>query len=209
MSRQKTAGPTFLVFLGLMLLCSLVLTVLPRILNPGRVERLALTAAPEWVDVQLIHVDGTSRRGEKLEDLRNIVIHYVANPGSTALQNRNWYANPDSEVSSHFLVGLDGEVIQCLPLDEISSASNHRNSDTISIEVCHPDESGAFTSESYASLVRLTAWLLDTTGLTPSDVIRHYDITGKDCPRYFVRNEDRWQAFLIDLAEALEADYSE
>ena len=161
------------------------------------------------MDVQLIHVDGTSRRGEKLEDLRNIVIHYVANPGSTALQNRNWYANPDSEVSSHFLVGLDGEVIQCLPLDEISSASNHRNSDTISIEVCHPDESGAFTSESYASLVRLTAWLLDTTGLTPSDVIRHYDITGKDCPRYFVRNEDRWQAFLIDLAEALEADYSE
>ena len=128
----------------------------------------------------------------------------MANPGSSAQANHDWYANPESEVSSHFLVGLEGEVIQCIPLDEFSSASNHRNKDTISIEVCHPDETGKFNEESYHSLVKLTAWLLDVSGLTSEDVIRHYDITGKDCPRYFVTNEDSWLGFLADVARTAE-----
>ncbi len=166
-----------------------------------RVLRLAAVQTPEWVDVELIQVDGTSRRGVELEDLKDVVIHYVGNPGTTAQQNRNWYENPASEVSSHFLVGLHGEVIQCLPLWERSSASNWRNADTISIEVCHPDSSGAFTAESYASLVALTAWLLEATGLDADRVIRHYDITGKECPKYFVENPECWQEFLTDVAE--------
>ena len=167
-----------------------------------RAEKLARTQVPEWVDPQLIEIDGDSRRGEKLTGLRNIVIHYVGNPGTTAMQNRNWYANPESEVSSHFLVGLEGEVLLCVPLDEISSASNHRNSDTISIEVCHPDESGKFTEVTYEALVKLTAWLLDTCHMDAETVIRHYDITGKDCPRYFVQNEESWYAFRADVARA-------
>lgn len=157
--------------------------------------------SPEWVDVQLISVDGTSRRGEKLEGVTDIVIHYVGNPGTTAQQNRNWYENPESEVSSHFVVGLDGEIIQCLPLDEKSSATNWRNSDTISIEVCHPDDTGKFTDAGYASSVKLTAWLLDTCGLDASHLIRHYDVTGKECPRYFVQNEDAWTQFKTDVEQ--------
>ena len=168
-----------------------------------RVQRLSLVEMPEWVDVQIIPVDGQSRRGERLRDIQNIVIHYVGNPGTTAQQNHDWYENPESEVSSHFLVGLNGEVIQCIPLDEYSSASNHRNGDTISIEVCHPDKSGKFSGSAYASLVRLTAWLLDKCGLEAEDVIRHYDITGKECPRYYVQNEDSWFAFLDEVALAV------
>lgn len=198
---------TWLVLAAMMILASLFLTVLPRLglhIGPTPVEKLGLTQVPAWVDVQIIEVDGISRRGEKLEDIRNIVIHYVANPGSSAQANHDWYVNPESEVSSHFLVGLAGEVLQCIPLDEYSSASNHRNKDTISIEVCHPDETGKFTGESYHSLVQLTAWLLEVSGLQPEDVIRHYDITGKDCPRYFVQHEDSWLAFLADVAAAVE-----
>ena len=189
-----------------MLLGSIFLTLLPRTgfsLGSLRVDKLALTEVPQWVDVQIIEVDGTSRRGIELEDIQSIVIHYVANPGSTAQQNHDWYENPESEVSSHFLVGLEGEIIQCIPLNEFSSASNHRNRDTISIEVCHPDETGKFTAEAYDSLVSLTAWLLEVTGLKAGDVIRHYDVTGKECPLYFVRNEDSWQAFLQDVALAV------
>lgn len=188
--------------LGLILLlgCALVREyLLPRI----RVEHLRLIQTPQWVDVQLIDVDGTSRRGIDLEDIRGIVIHYVGNPGTTAQQNRNWYSTPESEVSSHFLVGLEGEIIQCLPLHEYSSASNHRNRDTISIEVCHPDETGEFTEKTYDALVRLTAWLTEECGLEPEDVIRHYDITGKDCPRYFVHNERAWQAFVDAVTRQL------
>ncbi len=199
---------TWLVLAAMMILASLFLTVLPKLglrIGPSPVEKLGLAQVPAWVEVQIIEVDGISRRGEKLEDIQNIVIHYVANPGSTAQANHDWYANPESEVSSHFLVGLEGEVLQCIPLDEYSSASNHRNKDTISIEVCHPDETGKFNAESYHSLVQLTAWLLEISNLQPEDVIRHYDVTGKDCPRYFVQHEDSWLAFLADVAAAAEA----
>lgn len=167
-----------------------------------RSEKLNRTPLPGWVQEELIEIDGTSRQGEKLEGIRNIVIHYVGNPGTTALQNRNWYANPESEVSSHFLVGLDGEVLLCVPLDERSSASNHRNADTISIEVCHPDASGKFSDSTYDALVTLTAWLLDSCCLDARTVIRHYDITGKECPRYFVEHEESWEAFRADVARA-------
>lgn len=163
-----------------------------------KVFELAATSAPDWVDQQIIKVDGDSRRGVMLEGVRNIVIHYVGNPGTTAQQNRDYYASRSSEVSSHFVIGLKGEVIQCIPLHEKSSASNHRNKDTISIEVCHPDESGKFTDASYQSLVKLTAWLLDVCDLDSNDVIRHYDITGKQCPLYFVTHEDAWRQFLKD-----------
>jgi len=164
-----------------------------------KVFELAATSAPDWVDQQIIKVDGDSRRGVMLEGVRNIVIHYVGNPGTTAQQNRDYYANPSSDVSSHFVIGLKGEIIQCIPLHEKSSASNHRNKDTISIEVCHPDESGKFTDAAYQSLVKLTAWLCEICDLDSGDVIRHYDITGKQCPLYFVTHNDAWERFLKDV----------
>ena len=78
-----------------------------------------------------------------------------------------------SNVSSHFVVGIEGEIIQCIPLNEMSAASNWRNNDTISIETCHPDSTGKFTNKTYKSLVRLVAWLEDKCGLTEKHVIRH------------------------------------
>ena len=164
-----------------------------------KVFDLAATSVPDWVDQQIIKVDGDSRRGVMLESVKNIVIHYVGNPGTTAKQNRDYYASRSSDVSSHFVIGLKGEIIQCIPLHEKSSASNRRNKDTISIEVCHPDESGKFTDASYQSLVKLTAWLLDVCDLDSDDVIRHYDITGKHCPLYFVTKENAWKQFLKDV----------
>ena len=169
--------------------------ILPR----EKVFELMAVPIPDWIDQQIIKVDGDSRRGVYLEGVRDIVIHYVGNPGSTAQQNRDYYANPSSDVSSHFVIGLKGEIIQCIPLHEKSSASNHRNKDTLSIEVCHPDESGKFTDASYQSLVKLTAWLLDVCDLDSNDVIRHYDITGKQCPLYFVTHEDAWEQFKQEI----------
>ncbi len=166
-----------------------------------KVFELAATSVPDWVDQQIIKVDGDSRRGVMLEGVRDIVIHYVGNPGTTAQQNRDYYASRSSSVSSHFIIGLKGEIIQCIPLHEKSSASNHRNKDTISIEVCHPDASGKFTDAAYQSLVKLTAWLCETCDLDSDDIIRHYDVTGKQCPLYFVTHEDAWEHFKKDVEE--------
>ena len=175
--------------------------------SPGqkaeKLSRLDGLEFPQWIDVQLIEIDGASRRGERLEAVRDIVIHYVGNPDTTAQQNRDYFNNPDSEVSAHFVVGIDGAVIQCVPLTEKSSASNDRNKDTISIEVCHPDESGKFTPETYDALIRLTAWLCKATGLNEKHVIRHYDVTGKNCPLYFVEHPEAWSLFRQDVKQAV------
>lgn len=160
------------------------------------------------IDVQLLDVNEYSRPGIESDPITGVVIHYTANPGSTAQENRDYFNGlqdgHDTSVSSHFVVGLDGEIIQCVPTWEIAYASNERNHDTVSIECCHPDETGKFTEATYKSVVQLTAFLCRKYNLTAEDVIRHYDVTGKDCPRYFVQNEDAWQMFREDVAHALE-----
>lgn len=164
-----------------------------------QVQNLGKTKSPEWIDKQIIEKDGVSRNGKKLSRVKDIVIHYVGNPGSTAQGNHDFYVSSQSSVSSHFVVGLRGEVIQCIPLDEMSAASNWRNNDTISIEVCHPDDSGKFNKKTHQSLVKLAAWLLERCNLKEKHIIRHYDITGKECPRYYVRHEDKWNKFKEDV----------
>lgn len=158
--------------------------------------------APE-IDVELLTVNPYSRPGIALKSVKGIVVHYTANPGSSAAANRNYFENlkdsQDRKVSSHFVIGMDGEVIQCIPTKEIAYASNDRNTDTLSIECCHPDDTGEFTEDTYDSLVQLTAWLCKRFSLERDDVIRHYDVTGKDCPRYFVQNEDAWEQFRDDV----------
>lgn len=160
---------------------------------------------PDWIDTQIVPINGVGRRGEALEGVNDIVIHYVGNPGTTAQQNRNYYAKASTEVSSHFLVGLDGEIILCVPLSEKSSATNWRNKDTISIETCHPDETGQYTDATYASMVKLTAWLCSKYGLDSTHVIRHGDVTGKICPKYFMEDEAAWEKFKSDVQAAIDS----
>lgn len=169
---------------------------------PAKQLNVKTLTTPDYVDEQIINV-GFARTGVKLVEINNIVIHYVGNPATSAQNNRDYFNKSDTTVCSHFVIGLDGEVIQCVPLDEKSNASNNRNLDTISIEVCHPDESGKFNDATYSSLVKLTTWLCDNSGLKAKDVIRHYDITGKECPKYFVDNESEWKNFLEDVKEEL------
>ena len=104
------------------------------------------------------------------------------------------------------MIGLEGEVVQCVPLNEVAYASNNRNSDTISIECCHPDETGKFYDSTYQTLVNLCAYLCVEFDLKPDDVIRHYDVTGKICPKYYVENEDAWLAFRADVSARIEED---
>ena len=168
-----------------------------------KVKQAEETEIPDWVDVQLIHKHTTARTEIKLTDIKNIVIHYVGNPGTTAQNNRDYFDKESTEVSSHFVVGLEGEIIQCVPIYEKSAASNKRNKDSISIEVCHMDESGKFNEETYNSLIKLVAWLCNEFSLDESQIIRHYDITGKECPKYYVENEDEWESLKRDVEEKL------
>ena len=165
--------------------------------NPGKIS------VPGWIVQDLLPVNEYSRPGDALPQVNGVVVHYVGNPGTTARQNRSFFANlaetHETYASSHFLVDMDGTVLQCVPLDEISYCSNGRNADTISIECCHPDDTGKFTRETAEALARLLDWLIETYGLEREDILRHHDVNGKDCPRYFVQNPEEWEAFLDQL----------
>ena len=170
-------------------------------------KKVNVDAEEPAIDVQLLDVNPYSRPGTKIDKINGVVVHYTANPGSTAQENRDYFNglkdSHETEASSNFVIGLDGEIIQCVPTWEVAYASNNRNADTVSIECCHPDETGKFTDATYKSLVKLTAWLCAKYDLTQEDVIRHYDVTGKICPKYFVEHEDAWNQFKENVGDAL------
>ena len=158
--------------------------------------------APDWYTQDFLTVNPYSRPGTKRTRVDNIVVHYVANPGTSARQNWSYFNNlaqqtgPDGvSASSHYIIGIDGEILQGIPLDEVAYANYPRNDDTVSIECCHPDATGEFSQATMDSLVKLTAWLCKELRLDEKDVIRHYDVIGKNCPKYYVDNEDEWKAF--------------
>ena len=162
----------------------------------------------------LITPNKYSRSGIKLDKVTKIAVHYVGNPGTSAINNRNYFEGlkdqiPDSTggycikkdgsyltyngqkvkiryVSAHFVIGLGGEIIQCIPLTEWSYCTNQANGYSISIECCHPDSTGKFTAATEQALAELCAYLCGKFGLDPlNDIIRHYDVTGKQCPLYW------------------------
>lgn len=175
---------------------------------------LKAVEVPDYVEQDFIRKNIFSRPDVGRQKVDKIVIHYVANPGSTARNNRDYFdslADQDpqksgSSASSHFVVGLEGEVIQCIPVNEIAYANAPLNNTTVAIEVCHPDDSGKFNDATYESLVDLTAFLCRQLKLTPGDVIRHYDVNEKLCPKYYVEHEDAWEQFLKDVKTAMKTE---
>ncbi len=171
------------------------------------------TASASDIDLeiseQLLTINEYSRPGTELDAINGIVIHYIGNAGTDAQANRDYFENLQDGstgvyASSNYIIGLDGTIIQCVPDNEVAYASGERNNDTISIECCHPDDTGEFTDETYNALVQLTAKLCLEYDLTTDQVIRHYDVNGKACPLYFVNNEDGWTQFLSDVAAYLQ-----
>lgn len=174
---------------------------------PKGFQQKVILEVPDY-QVELLTPNEYSRPQTAMEEIRGIVIHYTANPGTTAEQNRSYFESlkdtHETKASSHFVIGIDGEIVQCIPSSEISYASNERNSDTISIECCHEGKDGKFTEDTYDSLVQLTAWLCGKFNVPVENVIRHYDVTGKECPLYYVEHEDEWKQFKKDVQNYLD-----
>ena len=160
------------------------------------------------IDEQLLTINDWSRPGTKTDAIEYVVVHYLGNPKTTAQQNHDYFESlkdlQDVSMSANFVVGLEGEIIECVPPGEIAYASNSMNHLSISIENCHLDDSGRFTEATYSSLVHLTAWLVCEYDLDREHIIRHYDVTGKECPLYYVEHEDKWEEFRDDVMNYIE-----
>lgn len=204
-------------FLGIILCCLLLYNIIRGFAGHGifadvfSEERRTIvyqnSVEKPLITEDFLTVNPNSRPGYALNQVNNIFVHYTANPGTSAAQNRSYFENlgitQETSASAHFIIGYEGEIIQCLPLEEIGYAVKTRNQDSISIECCYLQEDGEFTEETYQSLVGLCAWLLNEYDLTPKEILRHYDEGGKKCPLYYVEHEDAWQQFLMDVRQCI------
>jgi N-acetylmuramoyl-L-alanine amidase CwlA len=143
-----------------------------------------------------------------------ITIHNTGNPSSTARNERNWLTNPSNDRQASFHIVIDEkEAIECLPLNEVAwhagdgRSENGGNMASISIEIC---ESGNYmkTLENAADLI---AKLLKERGWGVDRLRRHYDWSGKICPRLMYDDGQwtGWDRFVQMIAERLKPDGEE
>ncbi len=158
------------------------------------------------IEENLLTINPMSRPGTKLDLVNKIVLHYVENHGSTAIANRNYFENLKYQervsVSAHYIIGLEGEIIRVIPEDEVAYHSGNKevNRKSIGIECTRPDSSGKMNTCTYDSLVKLLAHISKKYNLNPTkDIIRHYDVTGKDCPKYYVDNPLEFEKLKNDV----------
>ena len=160
---------------------------------------------------QLISINPMSRPNKKLRGVNGVVIHYVGNPKSTAAANRNYFDNLKNQssvyASAHYIIGLEGEVIRCIPDNEMAyhvgakeyktnKLGSYPNDCTIGIECCHLDAAGTMSDKTVESLRQLVKYLCDKYKLDPmNDLYIHKEVTGKHCHAYYVNNPNEWVAF--------------
>ena len=165
------------------------------------------------ITLSYLDINEYSRPGTKLEGVNSIFVHYTANAGTSAEQNRSYFSNlaqtHERWASAHFIIGCEGEIIQCIPLEEQAFGVKTRNDDSISIECCYLEKDGEFTQATYNTLIQLLAWLIQEYDLETDDILRHYDCGGKKCPLYYVENEDAWNRLRADVAAYLEKNSKE
>lgn len=133
---------------------------------------------------------------------RGLVIHWTANKraGANAVANRNYFNNPTTVASAHYIVD-DKQIVRCLPENEmgyhvgaksykpdaLQKLSSYPNNCTIGIEMC-VNSDGDFKAM-YQRTIELAADILKRYDWSVDKVWRHFDVTGKNCPAYFVSDD--------------------
>ena len=142
-----------------------------------------------------------NRPGTRSEPGR-ICVHYTGQAGTDADKLALFYKNvaagmfPDklnSWTSTQYIIGLNGKIIRIIPDNEIAYAASGKNNGTLHIEVCYSKAGGEFEEASIEALRELVQDLMKKYGIPAEKVLRHYDLTGKYCPWFYV-DENRWAA---------------
>lgn len=143
------------------------------------------------------------------KDIKYIVVHYVGATGG-AEANCKYFQWNYRGASAHYFVGHLGEIWQCVMDEDIAwhcGASKYyhpscRNSNSIGVELCcKKDSSGNwyFEQATVNSAIELIKSLMSKYNIPLDNVIRHYDVTHKNCPEPYVRNLTAWNAFKSKL----------
>lgn len=132
-----------------------------------------------------------------------IVIHYFGDL-ATARNAAKYFASRYLGVSAHYCVDGGPVAYQCVEDKNIAwhcgtkgkVKINCFNSNSIGIEVAPQkintksrdvkDYDWYFEEQTLKNLIELTAFLMDKHNIDQDHVVRHFDVTGKWCPRPFV-----------------------
>lgn len=160
----------------------------------------------------------TTRNYTAMSNKQNkyIVIHYVG-AVSSAQANANYFKSTYRGASAHYFVD-ENDIYQVV---SDSNASWHcgasyykhlscRNSNSIGIEMCCYSNNGKLdvSDKVVERTIELTKELMAKYDIPVQNVIRHYDVTGKNCPAPFVEDSSRWTAFLNGL-QSSSTDYNQ
>lgn len=169
-----------------------------------------------------IHKNITSKNyslGASTDRIKYIVIHYTGNDGDTAKANTDYFKSISRAASAHYFVD-ENEIWQCVDDRNIAwhcgtnGAYRHsecRNKNSIGIEICSRKRGGEyfFLGNAVKNAVELTKDLMNKYNVPITNVIRHYDVTGKLCPEPYVRNESLWAAFKNALMDNQIEEYTD
>lgn len=154
-----------------------------------------------------------SRRA--LSEIKYIVIHYTGNVNDTALNNLKYYAENDKGASAHYYCD-DSGVYQSVSPEHAAYAvglgrmskpyipnppfyKKATNSNSVSIEICGSRSSSEGSEQTKENAARLCAYLMKALNIPITNVIRHYDVTGKRCPAWAVDVPTKWDMFRLEV----------
>lgn len=144
--------------------------------------------------------------GLRTQKVRYIVVHYTAGDGDTARNNGDYFARVVAGASAHWFVD-EKDAVLSVPGHFVAwhcggAAYSHpecRNGNSIGVELCSErDQDGLyyFTDETVENAVKLIQELMKKYNVPIKNVIRHYDVTGKECPAPFVgAGAAEWKEF--------------
>lgn len=140
-------------------------------------------------------------------NIKYIVIHYTGNDGDQAESNGKYFQGANRKASAHYFVD-DNTVVHSVPDNRVAwsvggSKYNNgggrlygiaKNANTLNIELCDTNKNGVVkaTEATINNALVLTRELMKKYNVPVSNVIRHYDVTGKTCPAYWV-NDTLWE----------------
>lgn len=163
---------------------------------------------PEMIE-KFMKINKYGRPGTKRRRTTKIAWHFTGQHDVSAKNTVSYFSNVVANgyrvngryiyASSHLVVGLQGELYYIVPFNEIAYTTNSANAYSIGVECATTGADDHYTDEEYKTMVKTGAWLAQTYKLDPRvDFIRHYDVTRKVCPRYFVNNVKAWKQFKLD-----------
>jgi len=152
--------------------------------------------------------------------IKYIAMHFTANKGDKAVNNVKYFANNTTGTSAHFFVDEDYVYTSVPVLDTayhcgggLQGSKCHTyykictNANSIGVEMCLWDKQGNIRKGTISKAAELTRHLMKEYNIPIANVIRHWDVTGKNCPGPMVGdNNALWNEFIQMLQEDIDME---